>query len=112
MPAVAVNHMVNLPGADPPDHPDVQSAGHTRVRAKAGGTVSVIDLLNRRRQRAARGGVEVLRSEVIGVRQRFDGRVDFHAQRVSVPPEAQQADTVDARDATDRGGGPSRSVRR
>ena len=54
----------------------------------------------------------MLRSEVIGVRQRFDGRVDFHAQRVSDPPDAQQADTVDARDATDRGGGPSRSVRR
>jgi hypothetical protein len=44
--------------------------------------------------------------------RRFDGRVDFHAQRVSDPADAQLADTVDARDATDHGGGLSRSVRR
>ena len=105
--------MVNMPRVDLPDHPDVQSSGaYPESEPRPVGPVSVTDLLNRRRQGAARGGVEVLRSEVIDVRQRFDGRVDFHAQRVSDPPDAQQADTVDARDATDRGGGPSRSVRR
>jgi hypothetical protein len=43
--------------------------------------------------------------------RRFDGRVDFRAQRASDPADAQLADTVGARDANDRGGGLSRSLR-
>ena len=41
--------------------------------------------------------------------RRFDGRVDFHAQRVSDPADAQLADTVDARTRVTAA---SRSVRR
>ena len=41
--------------------------------------------------------------------RRFDGRVDFHAQRLSDPADAQLADTVDARTRVTAA---SRSVRR
>ena len=41
--------------------------------------------------------------------RRFDGRVDFHARRVSDPADAQLADPVDARTRVTAA---SRSVRR